>query len=180
MQLICLPYGRRVKSNRMVIVRKTALEKFLPARMSAGIVLIPLIDSFTPLLDFADYRLSPWTVWRGVGITAVALGFFWRAHADLGRNWSPALELREGHELITRGVYRNVRHPMYAASTLWGSGRGLIPHNWIAGWSPLLFLLILFFLRVPREEQMMIDPFGEAYRAYRQRTGAIFPRWRRG
>jgi len=40
--------------------------------------------------------------------------------------------------------------------------------------------LILFFLRVPREEQMMIDPFGEAYRAYRQRTGAIFPRWRRG
>ncbi len=44
-----------------------------------------------------------------------ALWLFWRSHADLGRNWSQAFELRKGHELITHGVYRVVRHPMYAA-----------------------------------------------------------------
>lgn len=89
------------------------------------------------------------------------------------------LELREEHELITRGVYKHVRHPMYAASLLWGAAQGLILQNWIAGWSPFLSLLVLYFLRAPREEQMMLDQFGEAYRTYRQRTGGIFPRrWR--
>lgn len=89
------------------------------------------------------------------------------------------LELREEHELITHGVYQYVRHPMYAASLLWGAAQGLILQNWIAGWSPFLSLLVLYFLRAPREEQMMLDQFGEAYRTYRQRTGGIFPRrWR--
>jgi protein-S-isoprenylcysteine O-methyltransferase Ste14 len=40
----------------------------------------------------------------------LAVWLFWRSHADLGRNWSPSLELREGHELVTEGVYRYVRH----------------------------------------------------------------------
>ena len=37
------------------------------------------------------------------------------AHADLGLNWSITLEMRKGHELIVHGVYRRIRHPMYAA-----------------------------------------------------------------
>ncbi|GAA5345828.1 protein-S-isoprenylcysteine O-methyltransferase Ste14 [Planifilum fimeticola] len=179
MQMIRRPYERRVKSNRIVVARKTALEKFLLAQMAVGIVFIPLIYAFTSLLDFADYRLPSWTTWLGIGVSAAALWFFWRSHADLGRNWSPTLELREEHELITHGVYQYVRHPMYAAGMLWGAVQGLILHNWIAGWSPFLSLLILYFLRVSREEQMMLDQFGEAYQAYRQRTGRIFPRWRR-
>jgi protein-S-isoprenylcysteine O-methyltransferase Ste14 len=100
---------------------------------------------------------------------------FWRSHADLGRNWSPSLQLREGHELVTEGVYRHIRHPMYASEWLWSIAQALMLQNWVAGWAGLALFTPLYVLRVPREEQMMLDQFGEEYRAYMNRTGRIVP-----
>jgi len=37
-------------------------------------------------------------------------------------------------------------------------------------------ILLLYFMRIPKEERMMLDSFGEEYRAYYQRTGRILPR----
>jgi len=101
---------------------------------------------------------------------------FWRSHGDLGRNWSPSLQLREGHELVTGGVYRSIRHPMYASMWLWGVAQALLLQNWIAGWAGLVSFVPLYLLRVPREERMMLDEFGEEYRSYMNRTGCIIPR----
>ena len=44
----------------------------------------------------------------------MALWLFWRAHVDLGLNWSITLEIRQDHELIVHNIYRRSRHPMYA------------------------------------------------------------------
>jgi protein-S-isoprenylcysteine O-methyltransferase Ste14 len=112
----------------------------------------------------------------GIIILAMAVWLFWRSHADLGRNWSPSLELREGHELVTEGVYRLVRHPMYASMWLWGVAQALLLQNWIAGWVSLVMFMPLYLLRVPREERMMLDEFGEEYRAYMDRTGRVISR----
>jgi protein-S-isoprenylcysteine O-methyltransferase Ste14 len=177
MSIIRLPYERQTQTNQIVDNRKTTLEKFLLSQLSVGVFVIPLIYVFTPLLSFADYQLPSWVGWIGVAVSVVALWLFWRSHAALGRNWSPTLELRKGHQLITSGVYKYVRHPMYAASLMWGVAQVLLLHNWIAGWSPLLSLMLLYFLRVPREEQMMLDQFGEEYQCYMNRTGRIIPRW---
>jgi protein-S-isoprenylcysteine O-methyltransferase Ste14 len=114
----------------------------------------------------------------GIIILAMAVWLFWRSHADLGRNWSPSLELREGHELVTEGVYRLVRHPMYASMWLWGVAQALLLQNWIAGWVSLVMFMPLYLLRVPREERMMLDEFGEEYRAYMNHTGRVIPRLR--
>ncbi len=43
---------------------------------------------------------------------------FWRPHIGLGRNWSPSLQLREEHTLVTKGVYHSIRHPMFASMWL--------------------------------------------------------------
>jgi len=51
---------------------------------------------------------------------AVALWLLWRSHADLGRSWMGTLAIKEKHALVTQGVYRHIRHPMYAAHWLWG------------------------------------------------------------
>ena len=112
----------------------------------------------------------------GIIILAMAVWLFWRSHADLGRNWSPSLELRERHELVTEGVYRSVRHPMYASMWLWGVAQALLLQNWIAGWVSLVMFMPLYLLRVPREERMMLDEFGEEYRAYMNHTGRVIPR----
>jgi protein-S-isoprenylcysteine O-methyltransferase Ste14 len=113
----------------------------------------------------------------GVGaiLMTLAIWLFWRSHADLGRNWSPSLQLREGHELVTEGVYRHIRHPMYASEWLWSIAQALMLQNWVAGWAGLALFTPLYVLRVPREEQMMLDQFGEEYRAYMNRTGRIVP-----
>jgi protein-S-isoprenylcysteine O-methyltransferase Ste14 len=107
-----------------------------------------------------------------------SLWLFWRSHSDLGQNWSVSLELREGHEMVTRGVYRLIRHPMYAAIWIWALAQGLMLQNWLAGWSVVPAFAAMYLLRVPREEQMMLEQFGDEYRAYTQRTGRVVPRWK--
>lgn len=139
-------------------------------------MLTPLVYIFTGVLDFADYRLPLWTEWLGALIFAMAIWLLWRSHADLGRNWTPTLGLRDGHALITRGVYRSIRHPMYAAHLLWGVAQAMMLHNWIAGLSLIIFLIPQYLLRVGDEEAMMLEEYGQAYRDYMQRTGRILPR----
>jgi protein-S-isoprenylcysteine O-methyltransferase Ste14 len=127
-------------------------------------------------LAFADYDLPEVVVWGGTIIGVAALWLFWRSHVDLGRNWSISLEMREGHELITGGVYRRIRHPMYAALWLLSFAQGLLLQNWFAGWAALVAFASLYFVRVPREEQMMQTFFGENYQRYARRSGRLFPR----
>jgi len=107
---------------------------------------------------------------------AAALWLFWRSHADLGDNWSVTLELRNGHQLVKHGVYRSIRHPMYAAIFLWSLAQGLILENWLAGWSSFATFSAMYFLRTPREERMMCEFLGEEYREYMRETGRLFPR----
>jgi protein-S-isoprenylcysteine O-methyltransferase Ste14 len=171
-----LYYRWLARDNRIVVNRKDSLEILLLALAFVGMAVIPLTYVFTSRLKFADYQLPSWAGWIGTAVFALALFLLWRSHAELGRNWSQSLELREGHRLVTRGVYKYVRHPMYAAFLLWGISQPLLLHNWLAGWSHLAAFAPLYFLRVPREEQMMLDEFGEEYRAYMSKTGRVIPR----
>ena len=107
----------------------------------------------------------------------IALWLFWRSHADLGMNWSVSLELREGHELVTHGVYRFIRHPMHAAIWLWSVGQGMLLANWLAGWSVVPVFAAMYWLRTPREEDLMCQMFGDQYRTYMRTTGRIVPRF---
>lgn len=106
-----------------------------------------------------------------------ALALFWRSHADLGQNFSRTLELQERHALVTRGVYRRMRHPMYAAIWLFAAAQALLLPNWIAAWSGLAGFAPMYFLRTPREEKMMMEAFGAEYAAYMERTYRMFPRF---
>jgi protein-S-isoprenylcysteine O-methyltransferase Ste14 len=111
----------------------------------------------------------------GVLCTALGLWLFQRSHADLGPNWSITLEVRERHELVTQGVYRHIRHPMYAALFLYAVGQALVLPNWVAGPSYLVAFLLLFALRLGPEERMMVEQFGRDYEAYRTRTKRLIP-----
>jgi protein-S-isoprenylcysteine O-methyltransferase Ste14 len=141
-----------------------------------GTEIIPLIYIFSPWLDFANYRLPQWTGWAGALIFGCAIGMLWRAHRDLGKNWSPSLEIVQEHSLITTGVYTRIRHPIYAAVWLAAIAQALLLHNWIAGLAGIASFLPVYLVRVPREEAMMLENFGESYREYLRRTGRIFPR----
>jgi protein-S-isoprenylcysteine O-methyltransferase Ste14 len=105
----------------------------------------------------------------------IGLWLFYRSHADLGTNWSITLEVREQHRLITQGVYRRVRHPMYVALLPYSTGQALVIPNRVAGPANLIAFAILFGLRVRAEEKMMADEFGGEYTAYTARTKRRVP-----
>jgi protein-S-isoprenylcysteine O-methyltransferase Ste14 len=150
-------------------------EGVLLAISFAGLFILPLIYVTTGEPRSADYPFHPALAWLGTAVFALALFGFYRTHRDLGRFWSVTLEIRQTHQLVTTGVYRHVRHPMYAAFFLWAIAQALLLSNWIAGLAGLLGFGTLFALRVGREERMMEATFGDAYRAYAARTWRVMP-----
>jgi len=154
----------------------TGMEKSILGLLFLGGFLLPLLYSTTSWLDFANYTLPTWAGWIGVALIAAALYVFWRAHADLGLNWSPTLEIREKHELITRGIYGVIRHPMYSSQWILAIAQPLLLQNWLVGFANLIIFIPFYFLRVQAEEKMMLDSFGDEYRDYMKKTGAILPK----
>jgi protein-S-isoprenylcysteine O-methyltransferase Ste14 len=159
---------RRLQSDRV-------RDRVLLMVSATGLGIIPAAYALTDAPQLANYPFRAWQGWAGTAIFAAALWLFFRCHADLGRNWSVTLEVREQHRLVTSGVYSHVRHPMYSAFWLWALAQALLLPNWIAGPAGLVGFGTLFFLRVKREEQMMSEAFGEEYRRYMARTSRIVP-----
>ncbi len=170
------PYSKGWKSGPKTVQRVSQTEKVLLGLLTLGNFVIPLIYSVTRWLDFANYSLPAWMGWAGVFLLACALLVFWRGHADLKTNWSPTLEIRQDHTLVTGGIYRTIRHPMYASQWLWCLAQILLLQNWLAGPAGLIFFIPFYFLRVQAEERMMLDRFGDQYREYMQKTGGVLPK----
>ncbi len=172
-------FATLTKGNERTDHRVGLQEKILlPAMLVTGL-LFPVIYLLTPLFSFADYELPNWLHSCGLVTMVAGLWLFWRSHADLGCNWSPTLETRKGHEIVKHGVYRNIRHPMYSAIWLFSIAQGLLLNNWLAGWAVVVTFTLMYFVRTPNEEAMMIDHFGDAYRDYMTETGRLFPQVRR-
>lgn len=176
------PYNKRRKKIAKTDQRVSTMEVVVLALFFIGNFVVPAVYAFTPWLDFANYNL-PQTLSVVLGIIGAvvllaAVWVFWRAHRDLGTNWSPTLEINAEQTLVTHGIYGVIRHPMYASQFVWVIAQALLLQNWIAGLAGIVCFLPLYLLRVPREEQMMLDHFGEAYRDYSARTGRVLPNLR--
>ena len=174
MVVIRAPHGQRSRGVKVAKSHRGRLEIALLAFAWLGFF-VPLVWIATPWLAFADYPLRPAPFAAGILCLAVGLWFFHRSHADLGTNWSVTLELREKHRLVTNGIYRRIRHPMYIALFLYSIGQALALPNWVAGPSYLVPFGLLFALRLGAEERMMREEFGADYDAYAARTKRLIP-----
>jgi protein-S-isoprenylcysteine O-methyltransferase Ste14 len=168
------PHGRRSRNVRVATSHKTPLETGLLVLAWVGFF-VPLIWVASPAFSLAEYPLGTGAFIGGVMCLVIGLWLFYRSHADLGTNWSITLEVREQHRLITRGVYRRIRHPMYLALVLYSVGQALVIPNWVAGPANLIVFAILLALRLRAEERMMGEAFGDEYAVYSARTKRLVP-----
>jgi protein-S-isoprenylcysteine O-methyltransferase Ste14 len=173
--IIRLPHQKRSWKMRVRYSERKTREKLLLMCSFTGLGIIPWIYVFSGAPRFANYTFQPILAWLGTAVFLVSLWLFWRVHRELGRNWSDSLEMREQHKLVTDGLYRHVRHPMYSAFFLWALAQALLLPNWFAGPAGIIGFGTLFLFRVRREEQMMLENFGEEYRAYMSRTARLIP-----
>jgi len=175
--VIRVPHTRRARGIAIADRRKDASEQLVLGFMFLAMMFLPLLHLSSGAFAFADYRLPVWAGIVGAVVQLPFLWLFWRSHADLGINWSPGLELREGHGLVTSGVYARIRHPMYAALFLSALAQPLLVQNWLAGVLAIPAAAALWFVRVPLEEKMMRDTFGSEYQTYCARTGRLLPKF---
>lgn len=173
--IIRYPHQRRSRKTPVANRRDRMREQTLMAISYSGLFVIPLIYVLTDLFKIADYAFYPIQAWTGTLVLAAGMALLHRTHRDLGRAWSITLEIRDQHTLVTHGIYERLRHPMYAAFWLWAISQALLLPNWIAGFSGLIGFGTLFFARVGYEERMMLETFGDDYRAYMARTYRLIP-----
>lgn len=173
--VIRFPHARRARRTPVARSARGPREIVLLLVSLSGLGTLPLLYVATGFPRAADYAFRPAQAWLGVAVAVAALVMFRLTHRALGRNWSVSLDVRESHKLVTDGIYRHVRHPMYTAFWLWAVAQALLLPNWIAGLSGLVGFGVLYFLRVGREEDLMVEAFGDSYRAYIARTGRVIP-----
>jgi protein-S-isoprenylcysteine O-methyltransferase Ste14 len=94
---------------------------------------------------------------------------------SLGKNLTDTVVTRREHTLVTHGPYAFVRHPFYDAVALSVLANSLVAANWfIFLTGGMAFALII--ARTRKEEERLLARFGDAYRAYMERTGRFLPR----
>jgi protein-S-isoprenylcysteine O-methyltransferase Ste14 len=173
--IIRYPHAKRNKSNQIRTDNKDTSEKYSLRLVQLGSGAIPFVYVFSDLLSFANYSIPVSLQILGLILIAPTLWLIYKSHKDLGMNWSASLEIREEHNIIDTGIYKHIRHPMYSAGWLWGIAQALLLHNFMAGLSGIVCFGVLYFLRVNKEEEMMIQEFGQEYENYMKRTKRIIP-----
>jgi protein-S-isoprenylcysteine O-methyltransferase Ste14 len=143
------------------------------ALAASGFVL--LFSGIAP--GFLDRRLLPeWPVfeWVALAITMAGILFAIWARFVLGRNWSATVTIKQDHEIVCRGPYAVVRHPIYSGTTLAMLGTAI----YFASFRGLLAVGLTFlgwWLKSRTEESFMLQQFGEQYRRYQREVKALIP-----
>ena len=102
------------------------------------------------------------------------LAFCFWARAVLGGNWSGTVTLKENHELIVRGPYRLVRHPIYTGLLAMVIATEM-QQGHIAGMIGLILVFVSFWIKLSEEEELMRRQFPAQYAAYGERVKRIIP-----
>ena len=145
--------------------------------LMAGFVVIFAVRAVTQLSPALRRELWPRTPELGLIatlLTSIGLAIALWARAALGRNWSGTITFKEDHELIQRGPYAWVRHPIYSGLLLMALGTALDstrPTSFVF----LAGLFALLVLKARAEERLMLRHFPDAYADYRQRVKALIP-----
>jgi protein-S-isoprenylcysteine O-methyltransferase Ste14 len=96
------------------------------------------------------------------------------ARRTLGDNWSANVELKENHKLVTKGIYGVVRHPIYLGMFMMTVGAVLVFQS-ITVFSIFGVVMIVFIIRMKKEEELITKAFPDEYPAYKKRTKALIP-----
>jgi protein-S-isoprenylcysteine O-methyltransferase Ste14 len=168
--------GERVKADREAIEREGWWYAVVRAIGSLSLIAFLVLYAINPpWLEVLLVPFPDWLRWIGVALGAVSFVLYAWSQAALGEAWSPHLQMRDEHRLVTTGPYARIRHPIYLALMGFLTGIALATANWFF-LALLVVSIVVLALRIPKEEQMMIGDFGEEYKAYMQRTGRLFPR----
>ena len=146
-------------------------------RVFIFLIAIVLLSTTRIPLPWLYRQLWPsgiWPFWIGAVVTVVGLLFAVWARHHLASNWSSAVTIKQGHELITTGPYALVRHPIYTG-ILTGFLGTAIALSQVRGVIGFVLIFVVLWAKLRTEEEWMRSEFGETYVTYAHQTAALVP-----
>ena len=162
-------------STKRTVYRETRAQRL---RYWVWLVSAYLLLLYGPRLPYPlNLRIVPHvtpTALAAAALCLIGLAFAVWARVTLGRNWSGVVTLKEGHELVERGPYRFVRHPIYTGILTMFFATA-IAQGHLSGFVGTLLMFASFWIKLRDEEKLMLQQFPQQYRAYQQRVKRIIP-----
>lgn len=126
-------------------------------------------------MAWSKIGLPEWMRWLGVAVGIVGVfGIYW-LFSSIGSGISPTSGTRKEHKLVTNGIYKYIRHPLYTFGSSLFISFGMMADNWFIALLGIL-AFIGMAIRTPKEEANLIEKFGDEYREYMKRTGRFLPK----
>ncbi|MBX3038412.1 MAG: isoprenylcysteine carboxylmethyltransferase family protein [Anaerolineales bacterium] len=138
--------------------------------------LSPFVYLINPAwMAWSKIGLPEWTRWLGVGLGIIGVfGIYW-LFSSIGSGISPTSGTRKEHKLVTNGIYKYIRHPLYTFGSSLFISFGMMADNWFIALLGIL-AFVAMAVRTPKEEANLIEKFGDEYREYMKRTGRFLPK----
>jgi protein-S-isoprenylcysteine O-methyltransferase Ste14 len=139
-----------------------------------------LIFSPSAGIGFLGTRFIPRTMVSaivGVVLTWSGIGLAIWARYHLAEYWSARITIKEDHQLIRTGPYAHLRHPIYSGLVLATIGSTVVIDEWRCVFGVCL-VLTGYCLKARKEETMLSQQFGDAFREHQKHTGFLIPRFR--
>ncbi len=181
----------------MMMIRIYYQKKVLPESKNTTIKgnpinLIPgAIAALTSIIFSLEYIIAPgtfrfaylfaypyWLRFLGMTLLVVGIILLGSSHHHLDRSFSSFVAMKEEQSFIDSGPYRYIRHPIYTAYFMNYIGGGLLASNVVLTIIPIIFFALMIALRIGEEETMLVEEFGDEYRAYMKKTGRFLPFFR--
>jgi protein-S-isoprenylcysteine O-methyltransferase Ste14 len=172
-------YRRRARVEGGTITRGEEGPLLITLRL---LVTLPLLAALLAYLinpawmSWSELRMPTWLRWAGVVLGLFALASVHWVLSSLGKNVSETVLTKADHQLVMEGPYRWVRHPLYTTGLALLLAVGLMSANAVLLGFPVLAVVFILAVIVPREEAALKDRFGDDYQRYSERTGRLLPR----
>ena len=177
--LISGTYRKRAREDGDVIERRAegGVILFMRLLFALPLLVVLMLYIFYPqALGWATVALPPWLRFLGTAIAGLCLPLILWVFRNIGKNISETVLTKEDHELVTSGPFHWVRHPLYASALLLLFSLSLVAANWFIFLYVLIGSFVFRFVVIPAEERKLIEAFGDEYKTYQSRTGALVPK----
>ena len=151
-------------------------------RRSFYLIALVIVISIAATISLTRFNLFVFreplrTIIRYVGLIVYIGGVAFRylARIYLGRHFSPHVRIETDHQLITGGLYRLYRHPLYVGLLLLVVGVTLYIGNWLTFILALVFMSYLLNRRMQHEEDLLLQRFGNPYQQYLEKSYRFIP-----
>lgn len=160
-------------------VKETSDKKSSDRSSIILILAMSFISVVAPVIDWAYFKTEhdhfSWLTLLGIIMIVVGITFRALAVRYLGKYFTPTVQIREDHNLITTGPYSIVRHPSYTGAFLAIIAGGVVLESLTGFIISCMAMIIAYYVRIGVEEKELTARFGNDYKAYKKRTKMIIP-----